>query len=226
MSWGAVAGAAVGVVGGALSGGGKSGSQSTTQEVDPRLAKYLYGEDGEGGLLADVSKWYQANKSGLNDQMAQGLNTQWNVYNDPRTLGGYQQMSNLGSGLMSTPVVGNPFADGRLSLGGGAASAPNLGMGGSQPQAPQRAPISYGMPASAQQAMPAAPGPFTSAQPAYQTAAPAPAPVQSSGWEDLFNPNKQPVLSWDKDKKPFEIGTNWAWNGSMWAPQRLEQGGP
>jgi hypothetical protein len=209
--WAAIGGAAMGALGSKKGGGGSS---STTQQVDPRLAPYLYGEDDKGGLLKDVDLWYQANKSGLNDQMAQGLNTQWNVYNDPKTLGGYQQMSNLGSGLMSTPIVGNPFGDGRLSLGGGG----NLGMGSQQPQAQQQAPQSYGMPASAQQSMPAASGPFSSAQPAYQTAAPAPAPAQSSGWEDLFNGNKIPTL----ESAP---GTYWTWNGGMWSPQRYEQGG-
>lgn len=216
--WAAIGGAAMGALGSKKSGGGSS---STTQQVDPRLAHYLYGEDDKGGLLKDVDLWYQANKSGLNDQMAQGLNTQWNVYNDPKTLGGYQQMSNLGSGLMSTPIVGNPFGDGRLSLGG----VGNLGMGSQQPQAQQQAPQSYGMPASAQQAMPAAPGPFTSAQPGYQTAAPAPAPAQSSGWEDLFDPNKTPMLSSDKNKDWRQGSTNWQWNGSMWQPARYETGG-
>lgn len=216
MPWGA----AIGAVGSIIASDKGGSSQSTTQEVDPRLAKYLYGEEGDGGLLSDVDKWYQANKSGLNDQMAQGLNTQWNVFNDPRTLGGYQQMTNLGSGLMGTPIVGNPFGDGRLSLGGG-----NLGMGSQQPQAPQQAPQSYGMPASAQQPMPGAPGPFSASQPAYQTVAPPPAAPVDSSWEDLFNPNKTPMLSSDKNKDWRQGSTNWQWNGGMWQPARYETGG-
>ncbi|PZP95522.1 MAG: hypothetical protein DI587_22225 [Variovorax paradoxus] len=227
--WAAIGGAAMGALGSKKSGGGSS---STTQQVDPRLAHYLYGEDDKGGLLKDVDLWYQANKSGLNDQMAQGLNTQWNVYNDPRTLGGYQQMASLGSGLMGAPVMGNPFSDGRVSLRGSA----NLGMGSpggqgaQQPaQGQQQAPQfpSFQMPQPATGTPAPAPGPFTSAMPAYQTVAPPPAPApQSSGWESLFDGSKQPVLSSDLNKKPFQQGTNWQWNGTMWQPERLEQGGP
>lgn len=168
MSWGAVAGA---VVGGVMGSGGSSSSQTTTNQIDPRFARLLFGEDDKSGFLGDVSAWYQANKSGLNPQMAQGLNTQLAVLNDPGTMAGYQQMASLGSGLMGAPVMGNPFSDGRIALGGGGKSAPNLGMGsGSQPaqQFPsfQRAPNASTVNASA-------PGPFTATPATPPAAAPA-----------------------------------------------------
>lgn len=99
--------------------GSQGSSQSTQQSIDPRMAKYIYGEDGKGGLLSEAQKWYENNKTGLNPQMLQGLNTQWAVLNDPANMGAYTQMRNLGSGLMSAPVMGNPFSDGRASLSGG-----------------------------------------------------------------------------------------------------------
>lgn len=102
--------------------GSEGSSQTQKNEIDPRMAKYIYGEDGKGGLLSEAQKWYENNKTGLNPQMLQGLNTQWAVLNDPANMGAYTQMRNLGSGLMSAPVMGNPFSDGRASLSG------NLGM--------------------------------------------------------------------------------------------------
>lgn len=218
MSWGAVAGAAIGVVGGAMSGG-EGGSSTTKQEIDPRFAKYLYGDE-EGtnkGLLSDAYDWYSKNKSGMNDQMLQGLNSQWNVLSDPKTMAGYQQMSNLGSGLMGTPVVGNPFADGRASLGGGATGGGNLGIGGAQgPSQPAPAPQSYQMPATSGGGAAQGAGPFVAPPPPPPP--PAPAPSAPSTWEDLFNQQKQPGVQ-------SAPGTYWSWNGGMWQPQRYETGG-
>jgi hypothetical protein len=219
MSWGAVAGAAIGVVGGAMSKKKDGGSQTTTNEIDPRFAPYIYGsEDGKNkGLLSDAFDWYDKNKSGMNDQMRQGLNTQWSVLNDPKTMGGYQQMSSLGSGLMGAPVVGNPFADGRTSLNAGPSmGGGNLGVGGQGAQGAPQAFQSYGMPTTPQQS--AGAGPFTAPPPPAVVAPPpevAPAPT---GWEDLFNPHKTPGTT-------PAAGTSWAWNGGMWQPQRYETGG-
>lgn len=118
MPWAAIASAvAPTIIGGLM--GSEGSSQTQKNEIDPRMAKYIYGEDGKGGLLSEASKWYENNKTGLNPQMLQGLNTQWAVLNDPANMGAYTQMRNLGSGLMSAPVMGNPFSDGRASLSGG-----------------------------------------------------------------------------------------------------------
>lgn len=219
MPWGA----AIGAVGSIISSDSGGSSQTTTNEVDPRLAAYLYGEDGKGGLLSDVSKWYQANRSGLNPQMAQGLNTQWATLNDPATMGGYKQMSALGSGLMGAPVMGNPFSDGRVSLrsGGAGVGSQNLGLGGGAgavfgPQGTQQFP-SFPMQQPAQGGPTGAPGPFTSAPPAYQTAAPPPPPADS-GMPDIYDRNKMPTVQ-------LEPGNYWGWGGNQWGPVKYETGG-
>lgn len=96
-----------------------AGSKPTTTEssnqnrLDPRMDQYIYGPDG---VLPAAQDWYKANKTGLNDQMRQGLATQTAVLNDPDTMAGYKRAQNLGMGLMNAPVAGNPFSDGRASL--------------------------------------------------------------------------------------------------------------
>jgi hypothetical protein len=111
MSWAAVAGAAVGVVGGALNGGS---SQSTQQTIDPRVAKYLYGGEGGGGLLNGVNNLQaqQAGQGGLNPMQNAGLEMQRQALMDPRYSQGYDQMRTLGGGLLGQGVAGNPFAAG------------------------------------------------------------------------------------------------------------------
>ena len=133
MPWAAIASAvAPTIIGGLMGSEGSSQSQTQQNTIDPRMAKYIYGENGTGGLLSEANKWYENNKTGLNSQMLQGLNTQWNVLNNPETMGTYKQMQNIGSSLMSAPVMGNPFANGQASLN----SPPpmNLGMGCQRPQ--------------------------------------------------------------------------------------------
>jgi hypothetical protein len=93
------------VIGGLLGSGGTKQSQSVTNSIDPRYGEYLY---GAGGLLPSAANWYAQNKSGMNDQMAQGLNSQWNTLQQSQP--GYMQMQNLGLGLMGGGVAGNPFS--------------------------------------------------------------------------------------------------------------------
>jgi len=98
---------------GALAGSqGTTNSTTQTKYMDPRLDKYVYGDGTNPGLLADAYEWYQKNKSGMNQQMVDGLNMQYNAATDPTTLGAYKQMINTGSGLLSTPIAGNPFTNG------------------------------------------------------------------------------------------------------------------
>lgn len=199
----AVVGAGASIYSSSQSG---KGSKTESKELDPRIAPYIYGPNGDGGLMGDANAWYQANKSGMNDQMRQGLNSQWAVLNDPNTLAGYQQMANLGSGLMGAPVTGNPFSDGRASLsagpsfgapGGGAA---NLGMGSPQP-APRPQQVPPGATGAAPQFQsfqrpttppapggPAQAGPFTAPPPA-----PGPAPFVPSEFDNL-------ISNWQKDQ--------------------------
>lgn len=101
-------------IAGAVLGSKPTTTTSTNQSrLDPRMDPYIYGPDG---VLPAAQEWYKANKTGLNDQMRQGLATQTAVLNDPATMAGFKQMQGLGSGLLSAPIAGNPFSDGRASL--------------------------------------------------------------------------------------------------------------
>lgn len=202
--WAALGGAALGAVSGSKGGG----SQTVTNEIDPRLAAYIYGQEGDGGFMKDLSTWYQANRSGMNDQMAQGLNTQWGVFNDPGTMAGYQQISSLGSGLMGAPVMGNPFSDGRASLGGG---GNNLGLGSGPTQQPQQAQQPQQFP-SYQRApgtiTVSSPGPFSSALPQWLEKPPA---QEEAPYNDATMP------AWAKGQKPDQYGQIFnPTDGSAW----------
>lgn len=116
--------------GGLLSAAGKAGSlllgaaagakpttksETIQSKTDPRLDPYIYGDQG---ILSQAQKWQQANQTGLNPQMLEGLNMQYNVNANPENWGAYQQMARLGSGLMSSPIAGNPFTNsGAKNLG-------------------------------------------------------------------------------------------------------------
>lgn len=90
MSWGIVASAGIGL----LASQGKSGSQSTKQEMDPRMAPFVFGDKaaGQPGIMDYASGL-------LGKQMASGTP-------------GFTQMQNIGMGLMGGSVAGNPFAQG------------------------------------------------------------------------------------------------------------------
>ena len=96
------------VIGGLLGGGG-SKSQETTKvnQIDPRLEPYIYGANGS---LPAAQDWFTKNKSGMNGQMQQGLNNQASQYAASKP--GFDQMQNLGLGLMGGGVAGNPFSQG------------------------------------------------------------------------------------------------------------------
>ena len=117
MAWTAVAGAAVG----GLLGGGGSSSSSTSNKIDDRLAPYVYGKDGKGGLLADVNSLYQqqAAQGGLNGLQRAGIESQRQVLASPQYTQGYDAMRSMGLGLMGGGVAQNPFTSG--GMGGGAA---------------------------------------------------------------------------------------------------------
>jgi hypothetical protein len=141
MPWGAAIAAGAAVVGSSMQADATENAAEKAGKIDPRMDKYIYGDGTINGLLGDSYNLYQGNKSGMNDQMRQGLNQQWATYTDPSTMAGYRQMSNLGSGLMGAPVMGNPFSDGRVSLmtqqqrpgmGGLMSGQPQLGGGQSQ----------------------------------------------------------------------------------------------
>ena len=102
-----------------------SGGSSTQHRLDPRMEQAIY---GAGGIMPNASAWYAQNSSGLNPQMVQGLNNQWNQLG--ASAQGFNQMQNLGMGLMGGGTAGNPFT------GGGGIAPQNLSYTPAQ-QAPQ-----------------------------------------------------------------------------------------
>lgn len=166
------------VVGGLLGGGGSESSQ-TSNKIDDRLAPYVYGKDGKGGLLGDVMALYaqQAGMGGLNELQRAGLESQRQVYASPQYTQGYDAMRSMGMGLMGAGVAGNPFTSG--GMGGLQQQGGMRGMGGAnvirpttntqyQPYTPQQTPSMQGMNT-----------PIQSVQ-QYQAAQPAPAQAPST----------------------------------------------
>jgi hypothetical protein len=95
------------VIGGLMGGRGNSSTQTSQASIDPRMADAVY---GSGGILPSGRDWYNANKTGMNAQMATGLDNQWNQHT--ASTQGFNQMQNLGMGLMGGGTAGNPFTGG------------------------------------------------------------------------------------------------------------------
>jgi hypothetical protein len=108
------------VVGGLLGGGGSESSQ-TSNQIDPRLAKYVYGENDKGGLLGDVMGLYrtQMGQGGLNDLQRGGMEMQRQYLMSPNYTQGYNAMQSMGLGLMGGGVASNPFTSGSSTTQGG-----------------------------------------------------------------------------------------------------------
>ena len=126
---GAVAGP---VIGGLLGGGGNKESSTKTNTIDPRLADAIYGSNGSVPL---AQQWMAANKTGMNGQMQQGLNNQAAQYAASKP--GFDQMQNLGLGLMGGGVAGNPFSQGYSGGTNFAGTGRSNTAGQNQPQATQ-----------------------------------------------------------------------------------------
>jgi hypothetical protein len=84
-----------------------SHGSSTQHKIDPRMEQAIY---GAGGIMPNASAWYAQNQSGLNEKMVTGMNNQWNQLGASKQ--GFDQMQNLGMGLMGGGVAGNPFTGG------------------------------------------------------------------------------------------------------------------
>ena len=175
MAWAAVAGS---VVGGLMGGGGSS---STSNQIDDRLAPYVYGKDGKGGLLSDVMGLYgqQSAQGGLNELQRSGMESQRQVLASPQYTQGYDAMRSMGMGLMGGGVAQNPFSSGG-GMGGGmpqqqpSVVRPNTNMQ-YQPYTPQATPALQGMNTPIQSV----------AQ--YQAANPAPAAPATSEIDDAID---------------------------------------
>lgn len=132
------AGSLIGAAGGLLANGSglNSATQTSQNTIDPRLAKYLYGADGNGGLLGGVNQLYQQQMQtgGLNPLQQQGIASQQAVLQDPSYMQGFNQMRQAGGGLLGQPIAGNPFTSGQASLG----SQPGSLMDAGRSYIPQR----------------------------------------------------------------------------------------
>lgn len=95
------------VLGGLLGSEGSSSTQSTQQTLDPRMADAVY---GAGGVIPQAQAWYKANQGGLNNQMLTGMDNSWAQLGNSKQ--GFDQMQNLGMGLLGGGAAGNPFASG------------------------------------------------------------------------------------------------------------------
>lgn len=170
----------IGSVVGGLLGGGGSDSERTSNKIDDRLAPYVYGKDGKGGLLADVNSLYrqQAAQGGLNGLQRAGLESQRQALASPQYTQGYEAMRSLGLGLMGGGVAQNPFTSGGMSGGTQGADPgvvrPTTGT--------QYTPFTY----SPNEALGGALNPVQSVA-QYQAANPAPAAPTTSAIDDAID---------------------------------------
>lgn len=90
------------LIGGVLGGlfGGDEQEQSGPQ-LDPRMARLVYGEDGNSGLLGDAAKMYQAQmaQGGLNQNQQAGLDYLRQLYMSPFAFSGYNRMGSMAQGI-------------------------------------------------------------------------------------------------------------------------------
>lgn len=116
---------------GAASGGGTNTATSQSK-MDPRMDQYVYGSGfgDPNSIMGGGYGLWQQNKSGINPTMQQGLDMQRAALTDPAYGGAYTQMRNLGQGLMSQPIAGNPFTNGSGGLLGPQPTAQAGGPGG------------------------------------------------------------------------------------------------
>ncbi len=140
------AGKLAGLVGGIAGAvdGGKDQTATTQQQIDPRMAQYLYGTGygDKNSLLGAAQDWFKNNQSGMNANMQAGVDQMASLYSSPAYSAGYTQMRDVGQGLLGRTIAGNPFTQGGL-LGAVPSQqgtpAPDVG---APPQMMQRPPMS------------------------------------------------------------------------------------
>ena len=99
-------------VGGSKAGGSLNSATTTNQStVDPRVGQYIYGQNGNSGLLGNVNGLMnsQLATGGLNATQTQGLNMQLSALQDPAYGQSLQQIRSAGAGLLGGGQAGNPF---------------------------------------------------------------------------------------------------------------------
>lgn len=104
------------VAGGLLGASGNSSGETKVEQekMDPRMDRYVYGPDGQSGLLGSAFSLMQEQmkNGGLNDLQRQGMEMQRQFLMSPQYQQGYGSMMGLGQSLMSAPIAGNPFTRG------------------------------------------------------------------------------------------------------------------
>jgi hypothetical protein len=100
----------------------KKGTETTQQEkMDPRMDRFVYGPDGQSGLLGSAFGLAQQQMAtgGLNDMQRGGMEMQRQFLTSPQYHQGYNNMMGVGQSLMGSGVAGNPFTGGeRTSFAG------------------------------------------------------------------------------------------------------------
>lgn len=107
-------------VGGGLLGANaskKGTSETAEKKMDPRMDRYVYGADGQSGLMGSGFELMQKQLAtgGLNDMQRQGMDMQRQYLMSPQYQQGYGNMGSLGQSLMGAGVAGNPFTGGATS---------------------------------------------------------------------------------------------------------------
>lgn len=99
-------------LGGALGAKGQESEGSRTNKLDPRMDAMLYGQDGSTGLLGQAMQLAQQQMAngGLNDRQRRGLAMQEQWLTSPEYAQGFNQMKNVGMGLLSRGIAANPYA--------------------------------------------------------------------------------------------------------------------
>lgn len=116
-----------------LAGASSSSKGTTTTQqnsMDPRMDKYVYGSDGNSGLLGSAFGLMQEQlkTGGLNDMQRQGMEMQRQFLMSPQYQQGYTGMMDVGRSLMGAGIAGNPFMGGgrtQMQMPGASGGAPN-----------------------------------------------------------------------------------------------------
>ena len=90
---------ALGAIAGGL-GAGKDQTQTTQNQLDPRMASMLYGDNGSGGFLNQAQDYFNSTKGG-NALMTQGADAMKAAYTNPQAQQGFNAMQTQGMGLLS-----------------------------------------------------------------------------------------------------------------------------
>ena len=102
---------AASAIGGLLGSKSNGSTSNSTRNMDPRLDRYVYGSDGQSGLLSGAWDTFQkqAAQGGLNDLQRQGMEMQRQYLMSPQYQNSYAGLMGAGQSLLGGGVAGNPF---------------------------------------------------------------------------------------------------------------------